>query len=193
MSAQVRPPTPRRPPSTAGALLAALLVLLIAIGVWLGVGSLLREQDEVRPTSVDYIAAVEGAQAKGLTVYYPQSLPEGWIVTSVDVPTSASQPWMLGMLTDSGKFVGLRQASGDPIRVTQDQLGAETTPGPAVQLAANEIDQWFVVEGTPDVEGDSGLVSELSGGQSLLLYGSADQDTLGGLAREIVSTPYVSP
>jgi Protein of unknown function (DUF4245) len=181
-------PRSGRPPSTPGALLAAMLVLLMVIGAFVGLRSLLREQVEVTPTSVDYLAAVEGAQANGLEIHYPASLPDGWIVTSIEVPAVADQPWTMGMLTGDGRFVGLLQQPGDPLEVSQGQLGSGTKLGPEIDVPAVEINRWRTVEGETDVAGDDGLVSEVEGG-SLLLYGSAGADALGLVAEQIVSAP----
>lgn len=177
----------RRETSVKG-MVGAMLVLLVLIGAFVAGRSLLRDQPEVGPTAVDYLAAVEGAQANGVEVFYPPTLPEGWLVTSVEIPLAEGQVWRLGMLTDDGEFVGLRQETGDLQNLVRDQLGSETGLGDEVEVAGAEIERWRWVSGAPDLAGESGLGSDVSGG-SLLLYGSAEGATLKALATNLTSAP----
>ena len=81
-------------------MVGAMLVLLVVVGVFVAVRSFLRTDLDVKPTPVDYLAAVDAAQANGIEVFYPSAVPEGWVVTSVKLPSAAGEPWGLGMLTD---------------------------------------------------------------------------------------------
>lgn len=169
-------------------MVGAMLVLLLLIGTFVFGRSLLRDQPEVRPTEVDYLAAVEGAQANNIEVYYPAQLPKSWVVTSVELPAVAGQPWALGMLTADGTFVGLRQESRETLALAQQQLGPETSLGDEIELPQAEIGSWRSVAGPTNVEGDLGIITDVGGG-SLLLYGSANADALASVAATITSAP----
>ncbi len=169
-------------------MVGAMLVLLLLIGTFVVGRSLLRDQTEVSPTAVDYLAAVEGAQANGVEVYYPRSLPPGWLVTSVEIPLAPGQPWRLGMLTDEGEFVGLRQESRDASALVREQLGSETGLGDIVEVSGVELTRWREVSGKPELVGEHGLVRDL-GDASLLIYGSAELAVLRGLAETLTAEP----
>jgi hypothetical protein len=54
-------------------MVGAMLVLLALLGALVAFRSLTRPEVEVRPTAIDYLAAVDGAQANGIRVFYPQA------------------------------------------------------------------------------------------------------------------------
>ncbi len=138
------------------------------------------------PTPVDYLAAVDAAQENGIAVFYPDEIPDGWIVTSVAVPLAPGQPWGLGMLTEDGRFVGIRQESQSAEELAQDRLGegAQITAQAGVDTA--ELTGWRTVLPGADHEDDRGLITVIDG-ESVLVYGSADAAELARVATSLTA------
>ncbi len=185
---QPAPPTrgAKRYPRTFGGLIAAMVVTVVAVvGYWLAQNAT-RDTPEMSPEPVDYLEAVTLMQGAGLTVAYPASLPAGWTATSVH-PTAGDEPsWGLGMLTDDGKFAGVRQedASTDELVETYVDEGAE--PGDEVSLDSPIAQTWTTWS---DEKGDHAYAAEL-GDEVLLVYGSAPVEDLRALAESLTTAAY---
>ena len=60
-----------------GGLVGSMIVLVVVLVAFVVLRSLNRDDPEVRPEAVDYLETVRLAQAAGLDVVYPPSLPGG--------------------------------------------------------------------------------------------------------------------
>lgn len=155
--------------STSG-LVGALIVTLLAIGAFVAFRALNREELEIKPEPIDYLAAVEQLQDSGSRPVHPPRLPEGWIATSVDVVPGRRDTWGLGVLTDEGAFVGIRQADSSAESLVEEYVDAEAAEGDVLGIPESDVAvEWL---SWTDEGGDTGYSAEV-GQQSVLVYGSA--------------------
>lgn len=170
--------------STSG-LLASILVTLLAIGAFVGVRALVREDAAQDPEPVDYLAAVGQAQEAGVDVVYPSAVPEGWIATSVDLTQGDRPAWGLGMLTDDGRFVGLRQEDGSVDDLLETYVDEQATEVGETGLASPVASTWRVFE---DDGGDRAYAAEV-GDDVVLVYGSAPREDLELVVGRLTTAP----
>lgn len=174
---------PGRYQRSTNGLIGALLVTLLAVGGFVLVRSLVRADLEVEQEPVDYAAAAEAARDAGFDVVAPTKLPTGWRATSIDLSQSRPPTWGIGILTDEGRFVGLRQTGDSVLDVVADNVDEEAVEGETVTLDSAVGDSWTT---WTDEGGDTGYSTEYDE-QSLLVYGSAaaeDLETLIGLLED---------
>ncbi|MFN8078019.1 MAG: DUF4245 domain-containing protein [Kineosporiaceae bacterium] len=108
-SAEVPPPRARRR-TTGSAMLLATLAILGLVIIWV---LLIPRPTSVPRPAVDLVPPARGASSElGFTV--ENVVPPGWTVTSADVrrDTGGLSTWTVNYLTDTGRYVGLMQASG---------------------------------------------------------------------------------
>ena len=176
---------PSRYQRSASGLVGAILVLLLAIGAFVGFRALNREELEVRPEPVDHLAAVEALQQEGATVVYPASLPEGWQVTSVESVPGEELAWGLGMLTADDRFAGVRQEPASTADLVEEYVDEDATPGDPVTVAGELGGRWSTFT---DAEGDTALTTQHDGA-TVLVYGSAPASDLRTLAESLTTAP----
>jgi hypothetical protein len=191
---------PREQPSrysrTTNGLLASLLVTVIAVGAFVVLRGVFRDQPDVTREPVDYLGTVEALQREGVSVVYPARLPKGWIATSIDFVPGERPAWGIGMLTDDGRYVGLRQEDADVDELVSAYVDEDAEPGDegGVEsgLATGAWQTWT------DAGGDLAYSTTLTDatittGETLLVYGSAGRDdqeqliallTTGGVERD---------
>lgn len=161
---------PGRPPRTTNGLIGALVITMLAIGAFVLLRSLTSQDLDVKPTAVDYLGVVSDAQAGGVQLVYPESLPKGWIADSVQYVPGTRRAWGIGMLTGDGTFVGLRQedASLDDLLTTYvDKSPSEGDPIRVTGSVATTWSSWS------DDGGDHAYAAKV-GQDTVLVYGSAD-------------------
>ena len=177
---------PSRYQRSAGALVGALLVTMVAILAFVALRAAVRRDLEVRPEAIDYLEAVRNLQDAGRDVVYPQPLPEGWIVTSVDSSPGERPVWGLGMLTDDGAFVGVRQEDESASDLVDTYVDEEAAAGEPLGTPGAVADSW---ESWTDEGGDVGYTAELAGDTTLLVYGSAGEDAVQALLERLTTEP----
>lgn len=150
-------------------MIGAMLVVVAVIVGFVIFRSALRNDVEVEPDAVDYLESVALAHEAGLEVVYPTSLPPGWTATSVDLAAGDRPEWGLGVLTESGGFVGLHQADRSVDELLDTYVDKEVTAGDPVEVAPEVASSW---ETWSDDGGDRGYTAEV-GGDTVLVYGSA--------------------
>jgi hypothetical protein len=176
--------SPREEPSrysrTTNGLLASLLVTVLAVGAFVVFREAFRDQPEVTSSAVDYLGTVEDAQAGGVELVYPTSLPEGWIATSIDFVPGERPAWGIGMLTADGRFVGLRQEDADVDELLSDFVDENAEPGDESSVESGlTTGPW---QTWADTGGDLAYSTTLTGtqtsimGETLLVYGSASRE-----------------
>lgn len=186
-SAETSPPPrgtrPARYPRTANGLIGSMIVTVLLVGGFVLVRSLVSEDLEVKPTAVDYLSAAGLAQESGFDVAYPPQLPNGWMATSVDYTPGSRPAWGVGMLTDVGRFAGLRQEDRSLDDLLATYVDDETIEGEPVTVEGSVAPVWrtFTDEG-----GDSAFAAEV-GDDIVLVYGSADADALRQLLERLTT------
>lgn len=163
----------RRQTSVAG-LVGAMLVTLLVIGGFVVLRGLGRDQAEVEVPPVDYQDAVAAAADSGLRLVHPRELPEGWKATSVDLGRDESPTWAMGMLTDEGRFVGIRQEEESADDLAAVALDEDAVEGDEVSLDSDVARTWTT---WTDEGGDTGYAAEV-GEETVLVYGSAPVEDL---------------
>lgn len=158
-----------------------MVVLLLIIGVYVGFRALNRDELEVEPQRVDYLAAARFAQESGRTVVYPRTVGDDWVPTSVD--TRTEDTWGIGFVTPDG-FAGLQQSDDSLADLLATYVGEETVEVEPVQIEGAPT-RWQAYE---DGGGDIGYLGEVAGEQ-VLVYGSAPADDLLQLAASLTTDP----
>src|SRR3954447_1861208 len=94
-----------------GALVGALVVLLLLIGVFVVLRDLNRTNPVVPVQAVDYSHPAKFAQQTArFPVLTPRRLPSRWVPTSVRFEDGDEQSWHVGCLTGARRYVGLEEA-----------------------------------------------------------------------------------
>lgn len=180
---------PGRYNRSAVGLVTSLAVTVVAIGGVLYFMGAFRN-DYQRPTdSVDYRATVAEIQESGRSVPYPAELPSGWTSTGVDVPTEVDGAYMLRLLTEDGRFVGVREEDASPLSLARRWVDedAETIRGYTVpaSVGAPLAREW---KGFADGGGDSAYAAEV-GGRSIIVFGSAPRADLRRVVASLTTAP----
>lgn len=167
-------------------LVGAMVLILVAILAFVAFRAVNRDSPETRPEPVDWQSAVTSAQEAGIDVVHPAALPEDWVVTSVNlVPAQERPTWGMGMLTDTGAFVGLRQEEERLEDLLDVYVDEDTDEDGPVEVGGELGGEWTAYS---DSGGDVGLAL-VREQETLLVYGSAPQDVLLELAASLTEAP----
>lgn len=175
MSSEQAEPTgaPGRYQRSAGGLVVSLVVTVVGIGALLYFMGIFRPDFETKPTAVDYLDTVEALQLSDQTPVYPARMPEGWIATSVTVPTEKDPFFMVGMLNEDDEFVAVRQEDASFGALLAGSVDEETEPADGYTVPDSVrrpvARDW---EGYTDGGGDTAFLAEV-GDQSVMVFGSA--------------------
>ena len=148
-----------------GALIVTVLFVL-AFVAWRG---LFRADVDTTPVAVDWQESVELAQQADLPVVHPRELPAGWTATSVDLFAGDEPRWGLGVLTDEGKFIGIRQQDTSVDALVELYVDEKAEAGDDASVPSDVTDTW---QTWSDDGGDHGYSTELDD-DAVLVYGSA--------------------
>jgi hypothetical protein len=165
---------PARYQRSTNGLVAALLVTLLAIGGFVAFRALNRDQPDLRPEPVDYLSLVQEAQTGGQTLVYPAKLPEGWIATNVAYTPGRPPAWGISMLTDEGKYVGMRQQAAPTSDLLETYVDEDPAEGDEVQIPSPVGNRWR----TWSDSGGDHAYSAKRGDETLLVFGSAPPEDL---------------
>jgi hypothetical protein len=163
------PARPGRPPRTTNGLIGAMIITLLAIGAFVALRAVTRTDLEVEPEAVDYRSAAAAAHDAGRPVVYPERLPRGWIATSVDYVPGDRPAWGVGMLTEGGDFVGVRQEDAPLDDLLATYVDEQAEEGDRIDVTGSVAPRW---QEFADRGGDHAYAAEL-GEDEVLVYGSA--------------------
>jgi len=152
----------------------ALIVTVIAVLAFVAWRGLFRTDVDDTPVAVDWQESVELAQQADRKVVHPTELPSGWIATSVELSAGDDPRWGMGVLTDEGKFVGIRQQKTSVDALVEFYVDEEAESGADAGVASEITDTW---QTWSDAGGDLGYSTEL-GDEALLVYGSAPAEDI---------------
>ncbi len=152
-------------------MIGALLVLLVVVGGFV----LLRDINRNDPASpvepIDVAGPAEYARsAADFPLLAPETLPEGWIATSVRFTEGNRQAWHIGTLTDEERYVGLEQAERPLSAMVEEHVDEEAVQGEDVTIDG-------VVWQTWTDEGDDLALVRQESGVTTLLVGRVPQET----------------
>ena len=165
--------------------IGSMIVLVLLVLAFVLIRGALRDNDAVDVEPVDYLSVVGPAQEAGLRVVYPRSLPEGWTPTSVSFDPGDRPAWGVGMLTDDGKFVGVRQEDVDLDSLLDTYVDEDAVEGGTVTVDGAIVPEW---QEWSDAGGDEAYAASI-GDYEVLVYGSAPTEDLLTIVRSLTDTP----
>ncbi len=172
---------PSRYTRSFGGMTGALIVTVVVVLAFVTWRGLFRTDTDDTPVAVDWQASVELAEQADFAVVHPRELPAGWIATSVELAAGDDPRWGLGVLTDDGAFVGVRQAENASVDdLVELYVDEDAEAGDDADVASDITDTW---QTWSDDGGDHGFSTELDD-QAVLVFGSApieDLETYLGL------------
>lgn len=172
---------PGRYQRTTGGLIGSMIVAVVVVLGVVVFRETFRDTPEFEPESVDYLPAVAALQGEGRQVAYPPELPDGWMVTGIDVEPGQRPSWSMALLTDDDKYVGIHQRDEDIDRLVEEHIDENATEGEPVRLDSPIASEWTTYS---DDGGDHGFATTITtdaGEESLLVYGSAPTEDLEAL------------
>ncbi len=169
---------PARYSRTPNGLLAALIVTVLAVAAFVVFRSSFRDDPELDNETVDYVEPVKAAQENGIDLVYPSALPTGWRVTSVDFVPGTRPAWGIGMLTDEGRFVGLRQEDADVDELLEAYVDENADPGDQGSFESDlQTGTWQTwTDSGGDLAYSTALANGEDSGETVLVFGSAGRD-----------------
>lgn len=172
-----------------GGLIGSMLVILVGLAAFVAFRELTREVPVTVAEPVEWRPSVAYAAEEGAVVVYPAEVDPDWTVTSAELVTSDPPVWGMGILTDDGAFVGLRQEDDDLddlLEVFVDEDAEELDP---VRLEGELGGEWrtFADEG-----GDHAYVLEREE-DVVLVYGSASTSVLRDFVADLTEEPLTNP
>jgi hypothetical protein len=175
-----------RPPRTFGAMAGALVFLLLVVLGWVGFRALTSDHEPTPVHTVAWTPWVKAGRAEQqLMLFAPDTLPAGWRATSVQYTGGNGAHWHLGMLTDSGKYVGIEESRDSTEDLAQQYVDKDAERGDDVTVAGETWQTWT------DRGGDYALVRSVEVGgrpyESVLVGGSAPDASIRDFAAALRS------
>ena len=160
---------PSRYTRSFGGMIGALIVTVLFVLAFVAWRGLFRADVDDTPVAVDWQDSVELAQQADLRVVHPRELPDGWSATSVDLFAGDEPRWGLGVLTDDGAFIGIRQQDTSVDDLVELYVDEKAEAGDDASVPSDVTDTW---QTWSDDGGDHGYATELDD-DAVLVYGSA--------------------
>ena len=160
---------PSRYTRSFGGMTGAMIVTVVFVLAFVAWRALFRGDVDETPPAVDWQESVELADQAGLEVVRPRELPAGWVATSVDLSAGDDPRWGLGVLTDDGDFVGIRQQDTSVDALVEQYVDEKAEAGEDASVDSEITDTW---QTWSDPGGDHGWSTEV-GDDAVLVYGSA--------------------
>ncbi len=170
---------------SAGGLVTALLITVVAVGGLLWVLGLFRSDTSIRPDEVDYLAIAGEAQDAELAPVYPASLPDGWFATAYEIQPGEEPVLEIRLLTGDDDFAGIHQSSASASELVRTYVDEDATPTDIYSDADSVAGAW---QGYEDEGGDTAYAAEV-GGKTVLVYGSASAEELQDLIGRLTTEP----
>jgi Protein of unknown function (DUF4245) len=121
---------PARYQRSVGGLLGSLVVLVVVVVGYVAIRALVLPDQATPEQRVDYTQVVPQArEAADFRLLAPSRLPRGWRATSVRFTDGDDQHWHLGVLTDTGRYVGLEQGDQSVASMVEEYVDPETSRG----------------------------------------------------------------
>lgn len=155
-----------------------MLVTLVCVIAFVTVRELLRVTPDGTVEPVDWEPAVASAAEAGMSLVHPAGLDPEWQVTSARLVHSRPPTWGMGMLTDTGKFVGIRQEPTTLPQLLEVYVDEDSVEGDPVRLDSALGTEW---RSFSDDGGDYALVLERED-DIVMVYGSAPAAVMQELA-----------
>lgn len=173
-------------------MIGAMLVTVVVGGGWY---LLARGDQDPHPVEAQPWAFwVDSGRSDGkLAILAPDALPKGWRATSASYDSGTDPHWHLGLLTATGKFVGLEESPSSTEDLVSEYVDENATRGKDVTIDGVAWQTYT------DSGGDYAVVRTVKapgGGQErVLVFGSAPDAQIRSFAGSLstTSTPTDSP
>ncbi len=166
---------------TSGGLIGAMIVTVLAVLAFVGFRALTTDHDPTPVQTVDYVAVAKASRSDGkLKILVPEPLPSGWKATSATYTRGASPAWHLGMLTTSGRYVGVEEAAASVQDLATEHVDPDAKPGKDVTIGG-ETWQTFTDAGGDYAVARSGTACD-DDVDSVLVVGTAPEKQIRELA-----------
>uniref|UniRef100_UPI002B27665A DUF4245 family protein n=1 Tax=Nocardioides sp. TaxID=35761 RepID=UPI002B27665A len=145
--------------------------------------------DQSRPPTVDYLDSVQGLQQNGFEIFYPETLPDGWVATEVGAELGEDQSYRINLYTDDDDFVGIRQENAVDITLDdmlEEYVDESTTSEDPLVGVGTLASTW---EGWSDEGGDRAYSTAVDG-STVLVFGTVSVEDLTELI-ELLGTDEV--
>lgn len=170
---------------SAGGLAVALVVTVVVVVAVLWFLGLFRSETVVEPEPVDYLEPMASAQQAGVVPVYPESLPDEWFATGVDLTPGDDPAVGLKFLTDEEQFVGVRQEDASVTALLNTYVDEDAVEAAGYSARGSIATEW---EGYTDDGGDTAYATEF-GDAIVLVYGSAPAEDLQALIELLTTEP----
>lgn len=139
---------------------------------------------ERRPVAVDYLTLVRSLQLSDFDPVYPETVPDGWIVTEVGADPGTEPSYRLNFYTPDDEFVGIRQEPREVDAMLTDYVDEDTVSEDPLQGVGDVAETW---EGWSDTSGDYAYSTVLNG-ESVLVFGDVTEAELADLVGRLGTT-----
>lgn len=173
--------SPGRYQTSMGGMVGAMIVLVVCLLAFVAFREASREVPETKPEAIDWQDSVAAAADAGHPVVAPGALPTDWIATSITFSPTTPPTFGLGMLTDDGRFVGLRQEDERRDDLLETYVDDEPIEGDPVEVGGEFAGEWM---SWTDEGGDTALMLQRDA-DVLLVYGSAPLEDIVALASSL--------
>jgi hypothetical protein len=117
-------------------MVGAMVVLVALVLAWVVLRSLTTPDPGTPVRRVDYARDVPLARkVADFDLVAPRSLPRGWRATTVRYEPVPGAHWHLGVLTDTGRYVGLEQGDRPVGSMVEQYVDASASRGGPVDVA----------------------------------------------------------
>lgn len=143
-----------RYPRSARGMIGAMLAVVLGVVAYVGIGSLLSDNRATPVPTVGYSGWAKSGREDGkLLVLTPSPMPRGWRATSAGYTPGMDPRWHLGMLTGSGRYVGLEERWAPPGPMVREYVDPHATRHGTARVGGRTWQVWT------DHGGDYALVS----------------------------------
>lgn len=164
---------------------AMLVIVVLVVGLVVLRNVVFGGQDqERRPVAVDYLSSLQGLQQNGFDPVYPETLPEGWIVTEVGAELSEEPSYRINLFTPEDDFVGIRQETTDLDAMLAEYVDEDTRSEDPLTGVGRVSQTW---EGWSDTSGDLAY-SAVVNGETVLVFGDVSAVDLAPLVGSLGTT-----
>ena len=162
-------------------IVALSVALVTAIG-WYYLGRPDESQQPVQ--TVEWQPWVKAGRADHkLLLLAPDVLPKGWRATSASYQSGVSPHWHLGMLTGTGKFVGIDEARDTVANLVAEYVDDNAVKGDDIAIRGLTWQTWT------DAGGDYALVRTFEGPngdpENVVIVGSAPEAQIRSFAASL--------
>ena len=147
---------------------AMLVIVVLVVGLFVFRDLVFGTPQERQPVAVDYLDDVQGLQQAGFDPVYPETLPDGWIVSELGAELGEVPTFRTNLYTSGDDFVGVRQEPSELEDMLVTYLDEQTRSEDALEGVGGVVPTW---EGWSDAGGDRAY-SAVVGGDTVLVFGN---------------------